>query len=97
MIRVCAEHGYFRGKACPVCDTAGQHVLDPARATSLSKFASGALRHFPTDVGLSLDDRGWVEYEALVGSVLEQYDWAEPEHVEAVIGTDPQGRFDRDG
>jgi putative RNA 2'-phosphotransferase len=58
---------------------------------------SGALRHFPGDAGLSLDDRGWTEYETLVDAVTGKYPWATPEHVEAVIATDSKGRFERRG
>lgn len=97
MIRVCDEHGFFEGETCPDCGDTGRHVLDANRRTRLSKFMSGALRHFPDDVGLTLDDRGWAAYEALVDAVTGKYSWATPEHVAAVIATDPKGRFERRG
>lgn len=96
-VRSCPDHGYFEGGECPACGAAGRVVLGADRRRRLSKFASGALRHFPDDVGLSLDDRGWVGYDELVASVTRRYDWAEPEHVEAVIAMDPKGRFERLG
>ena len=56
---------------------------------------SGALRHFPDDVGLELDDRGWTASDDLVAAVERKYEWASPDHVVAVIATDPKGRFER--
>lgn len=94
---LCADHGHFTGEECPVCGTSGRLVLDAGRRVRLSKFMSGALRHFPEDAGLSLDEQGWAAYDDLVGAVLEKYDWAEPESVEAVIATDPKERFERAG
>jgi putative RNA 2'-phosphotransferase len=95
MIRVCDDHGYVAGESCPECGSAGRHLLNQERRVRLSKFASGALRHFPGDAGLSPDDSGWVEYDALVGAVTNKYPWAERGHVDAVVATDPKGRFER--
>jgi putative RNA 2'-phosphotransferase len=97
LARVCADHGYFADEECPICGDSGRVVLDNGRRRRLSKFMSGALRHFPADVELSLDEQGWTVYDDFVEAVLEQYDWAEPESVEAVIATDPKGRFERTG
>lgn len=94
-VRSCPEHGYFAREECPVCGATGRLVLRGDRRKRLSTFASGALRHFPEDAGLSLDEHGWTEYDAFVASVTDRYGWAEPEHVEAVIETDPKGRFER--
>lgn len=97
MIRACENHGYVDGDACPVCGDEGRIVVDEDRRVRLSKFASGALRHFPDDAGLTLEDRGWTRYGTLVDAVTGTYPWATPEHVEAVIETDPNGRFERRG
>lgn len=97
MIRVCDDHGHFDGERCPVCGVEGDRVLEDHRRRRLSKFLSGALRHFPDDAGLSLDDRGWAEYGAVVDAATAKYDWAAPEHVDAVVATDPKGRFERRG
>lgn len=97
MIRACEDHGYFEGGDCPTCGDEGRTVLDDGRRTRLSKFVSGALRHFPDDAGLSVDDHGWTEYRELVEAVTDRYSWAEPEHVEAVVATDSKGRFERRG
>lgn len=95
MIRACDDHGYVDGDACPVCGDEGRHVLDDDRRVTLSKYLSGALRHFPENAGLALDDRGWVDDESLVDAVTDRYPWAEPEHVDAVVATDSKGRFER--
>lgn len=96
-IRECPEHGYVTGDRCPVCGREGNSVLEAERRTRLSKFVSGALRHFPGDVGLELDERGWTARDDLEVAVLERYPWATPEHIDAVVATDPKGRFEADG
>jgi putative RNA 2'-phosphotransferase len=93
-VRRCPDHGYTDG-VCP-CGTAGETVLSADRRTRLSKFLSGALRHFPDDAGLSLDDRGWVAWADLVAAATAQYPWADAAAVEGVAATDPKGRFERD-
>jgi len=92
----CDDHGYFAGETCPVCDADGSLVLAGDRRRRLSKFCSGALRHFPGDVGLSLDAAGWTPCDDLASAVERKYDWATREHLEAIVATDPKGRFERD-
>jgi putative RNA 2'-phosphotransferase len=72
-------------------------VLSGDRRERLSRFVSGALRHFPDDAGLVLDDRGWTDDESVESAVREQYPWATDAHLAAVVATDPKGRFERDG
>ncbi|MDG5819449.1 RNA 2'-phosphotransferase [Natronococcus sp. A-GB7] len=98
-VRTCAEHGPFATDdgTCPRCGARGTELLSGERRRRLSKFASGALRHFADDVGLDLDERGWTTLEGLVDAVERKYDWAEPDHITAVIATDPKGRFERTG
>ena len=95
VIRACDDHGYFDAESCPACGAAGRAVLSEDRRTRLSKFASGALRHFPDDAGVTLDDRGWTGYDAFVDAVTARYDWADRDHVDALVATDPKGRFER--
>ena len=95
-IFACETHGYHQGLACPVCDRRGRDVLDGSRRRRLSKFLSGALRHFPDDAGIDLDEAGWTPLSDLVAAVEAKYDWATREHVEGVVATDPKGRFERD-
>jgi putative RNA 2'-phosphotransferase len=94
-VRYCADHGYVAGEACPVCEADGRLVLAGDRRRRLSKFCSGALRHFPGDVGLDLDTAGWTPFDDLVSAVDRKYDWATREHLDAVVATDPKGRFER--
>ena len=95
-IRNCENHGPFAGRErCPVCGERAPTFLSGERRRRLSKFLSGALRHFPEDVGIELDDSGWTAYEELVGAVGRNYDWADARHVAAVVETDPKGRFER--
>lgn len=96
-IRTCDEHGAFSGDRCPVCEAPGTQLLSGERRRQLSKFLSGALRHFPEDAGLDLDERGWTDYDDLVAAADEKYEWANESHVEGVIATDPKGRFERTG
>jgi putative RNA 2'-phosphotransferase len=96
-VRRCPDHGFFDAGQCPDCDADGAVVVSADRRTRLSKFLSGALRHFPDDVGLSLSEAGWVDADALVSAAERQYDWADERAVAGVVATDPKGRFDRDG
>jgi len=94
---VCDSHGFFEGDTCPVCGAEGRRVLAEQRRERLSKYLSGALRHFPGDAGVALDDAGWTPFDDLVAATERQYDWASREHVAAVVATDPNGRFERTG
>jgi putative RNA 2'-phosphotransferase len=96
-VRACETDGYFEGATCPVCGASGRRVLSGERRRRLSKFASGALRHFPDDAGIELDGAGWTDSDALVAAVRGKYDWATREAVAAVVATDPKGRFERTG
>ena len=96
-VQLCDAHGFYGGSDCPVCDTTGQFVLNGSRRRQLSKFVSGALRHFPDDAGLELDGAGWTPFDSLVAAVERTYDWADRRTLSAVAETDPKGRFERDG
>jgi putative RNA 2'-phosphotransferase len=95
-IRDCDAHGVFEGSECPVCDGDGQQVIEGGRRRQLSKFMSGALRHFPDDAGLELDDAGWTSFPALAAAVESNYNWPDREMVAAVLEMDPKGRFERE-
>ncbi len=91
----CADHGYFEGDECPVCGD-GELVLPGDHRRRLSKFVSGALRHFPDDAGIELDEGGWTTVDELADAVASKYDWATADHLDALVATDPKGRFERD-
>lgn len=96
-IRHCDSHGPFDGERCPHCGTAGTHVLSASQRTQVSKFLSGALRHFPEDVDLDLDTAGWTDLDGLVERTESKYEWLDEGAVEAIVRTDPKGRFELDG
>lgn len=93
----CPDHGPATAPTCPECGADADRALSGERRRRLSTFLSGALRHFPGDAGLELDDGGRTDWEALVAAATRKYDWADPEDVAAVAETDPKGRFQRDG
>ena len=106
-VSVCQIHGYYAHEpgvqdsdACPECGVVGDRVLSGGRRRQLSTFLSGSLRHFPDDVGVTLDATGWTAWSDLVAAVDARYDWAAEREVQAVVATDPKGRFEtreRDG
>lgn len=91
----CPEHGYVTASDCPECGRSTKEVLSGERRRRLSKFINGALRHFPEDAGLELDDRGWTEWDDLADAVGRKYDWTDTRDLAAVVQTDPKGRFER--
>lgn len=65
----------------------------------LSKLLSCLLRHCPGEVGLKLDEDGWVRLDELVEAVRTRwrrsdYTWVTREHVEAIVALDEKGRFE---
>jgi len=94
-VRRCDDHGFYEGAGCPVCGDTGEFVVNGSRRRQLSKFVSGALRHFPDDAGLELDEAGWTSFDSLAAAVERKYDWADRRTLAAVVETDPKGRFER--
>jgi putative RNA 2'-phosphotransferase len=95
-IRRCDDHGAFEGSQCPHCEATGVQIVSASNRRRASKFLSGALRHFPDDVGLDLDAAGWADFETLVDRTHRKYDWLPEGAVEAIVRTDPKGRFEVD-
>jgi putative RNA 2'-phosphotransferase len=93
----CSDHGFVTAPECPACGADDEELLSGDRRRRLSKFLSGALRHFPGDAGIELDERGWTDYDDLAAAATRKYGWARPEHVAAVVETDPKGRYERSG
>jgi putative RNA 2'-phosphotransferase len=91
----CETHGYFDATECPSCGATGTDILDSATRTRISKFLSGALRHFPDDAGLDLDAAGWTAIDSVVKRVGEKYG-VDRDAVIGIIRTDPKGRFEVD-
>ena len=97
MIRKCNEHGYFRGHECPDCEENGRYVLDDDREERLGRFISGALRHFPEDVGLEMNQQGWVDLDTLCNIMENRYRWATEERLIALIESDIKRRYEAEG
>lgn len=92
IIRICANHGYFRGEKCK-CGDAGRFVLSAYKADKLGRIVSGALRHFPQELGLTVDKQGWTDYGGLIRAVQQRYPWARDFHIKALVESDEKGRY----
>ena len=100
MLYECEKHGYYRGEACPVCESKGKFLMDEKELVSLSRIMAGALRHFPDKLGLMMDGRGWVDINSLIeaiGTGRSGFNWLRVHHIEALVITDKRGRYQIDG
>jgi putative RNA 2'-phosphotransferase len=100
MLSECEEHRYFRGESCPICNTKGKFLMNDKELSSLSRIIAGSLRHFPDKLGLMMDGKGWVEISELIeaiGTGRSGFNWLRAHHVEALVATDPRGRYQIDG
>jgi putative RNA 2'-phosphotransferase len=100
MLFECEEHGYYRGETCPICDKKGKFLMNENELNSLSRILAGALRHFPEKLGLMMDGKGWVEISSLIDSIgtgRSGFNWLRIHHIEALVATDPRGRYQIDG
>lgn len=96
MIRRCPQHGFFRGEICE-CGQEGQLVLEESKTDQLGRLVAGALRHFPGDLGLTMDSMGWVELEALGNTIHNRHRWANQVLVRALVQSDPKARYEISG
>ncbi len=100
MLSECEEHGYYRGEACPICNKIGKFLMNEKELNSLSRILAGALRHFPEKFGLMIDGRGWIDILSLIdaiGTGRSGFNWLKAHHIEALVSTDPRGRYQIDG
>lgn len=100
MLSECTEHGFYRGEACPICDKKGKFLMNENELNSLSRILAGALRHFPDKLGLMMDGKGWVDISSLIdaiGTGRSGFSWLRIHHIEALVATDPRGRYQIDG
>jgi putative RNA 2'-phosphotransferase len=93
MIRRCKQHGLFRGESCN-CGDSGDLVLDEAKTEQLGRLVAGALRHFPDDLGLAMDSRGWVDLSILGEVVQTRHRWARENLIKALVLSDPKQRYE---
>lgn len=99
MLRECRSHGYFRGDVCGECGEEGKFLMNEHELNRVGRIMAGVLRHFPEKFGVEMDDHGWVDVEELVGQIRRQKEklhWLKPHHVEAIVLTDPKGRYQHD-
>jgi putative RNA 2'-phosphotransferase len=100
MLSECEKHGYYRGESCPVCDKEGKFLMNEKEMNALSRIIAGALRHFPEKLGLMMDGKGWVDISDLIeaiGTARSGFSWLRAYHIEALVKTDPRGRYQIDG
>lgn len=93
MIKRCPQHGFFRGEHCE-CGSPGQLILDETKTEQLGRLVAGGLRHFPGDLGLEMDSRGWVDLAKLGEVVRSRHRWASKELVIALVESDPKQRYE---
>ncbi len=96
MIKKCPNHGYFRGDSCH-CGEIGTLVLDDDQTERLGRFISGALRHFPDDLGLAMNQHGWVDVDVLCDAMKTRYKWSNKEKLFSIIESDEKGRYEIQG
>ncbi len=96
MIKKCPNHGTFRGESC-ACGEPGILILDDEKTEKLGRFVSGALRHFPDDLGLAMNQHGWVDVDVLCDAMRTRYKWANKEKLFSIIESDEKGRYELQG
>jgi len=92
-IRICPEHGYYRGEKCK-CGYRGELILEKEKVERLGRFVSGLLRHFPQKFKLEMDKNGWVSFDALTRVVSRKYKWANKWIVKALVYSDEKKRYE---
>lgn len=96
MLRECETHGYFRGDLCPICGEEGRFLMNEDELDRIGRTMAGALRHFPENFGLEMDEQGFVNLREFVRALQNhqrRFHWVRPHHIIAVIETDPKGRY----
>ncbi|MDG6225641.1 MAG: RNA 2'-phosphotransferase [Candidatus Thermoplasmatota archaeon] len=97
MLRICEEHGYFRGEECPVCGEEGKFMMSTYELEGLGRVMAGVLRHFPERFGLDMDEEGFVDIYKLVNAIKrkrgDRVRWLRPSHIIGLAETDPKGRY----
>ena len=66
--------------------------MSNANGCKLSKFIALILRHKPEVIGISLDEHGWAEVDALVAGIAERQPFTR-EMLEDIVPTDSKGRY----
>ncbi len=97
MLKECAQHGYFRAEACPVCGQSGRFLMNDRELDHLGRILTGILRHFPDRYALTIDAQGWVSLPGIVRAISQKhpaYHWLRVQHLVAIAETDAKGRYE---
>ena len=100
MLAECEKHGYYRGETCPACGKKGKFLMSDKELDSLGRIMAGVLRHFPEKLGVMMDGHGWVDISSFIEAIglsRSGFHWLRPYHIEAMVKTDPKGRYQIDG
>ncbi|MDR3205613.1 MAG: RNA 2'-phosphotransferase [Candidatus Methanoplasma sp.] len=98
MIKECDEHGYFRNESCPVCGEEGKFLMSDYEVEKMGRLMAGILRHGKYD--LPMDGQGFVDIRDIIAVAQERnprMKWLRPHHIEALVETDPKGRYQISG
>ncbi|MCL2148369.1 MAG: RNA 2'-phosphotransferase [Methanomassiliicoccaceae archaeon] len=98
MMRECEEHGYFRDEYCPVCGEEGKFLMSDYEVDRLGRTMASILRHGKYEP--DMDEQGFVDMRDIVFVVKEsnpKMRWLRPHHIEAMVETDPKGRYQLSG
>lgn len=96
MLRVCNQHGYFRGEVCTRCSNKGKFLMNTNELDITSRLLARLLRHNPPKYKLRVDKQGYVNLHKLIYTIRRirpQFYWLRPHHIRAVVETDPKGRY----
>ena len=94
MIRECEDHGYFRDEKCPYCGEEGKFMMSDYEVEKVGRNLAGILRH--GKYGLNMDAQGFVSVRDVISKVREKnprMSWMRARHIEALVETDPKGRY----
>lgn len=64
---------------------------------NISKWMSWALRHQPQRAGITLDDEGWTDLDALVTACQKKFPAVTVALIDEVVATDNKGRYQIEG
>ncbi|MGW0916206.1 RNA 2'-phosphotransferase [Streptomyces sp. NPDC002784] len=74
-----------------------ERPIDDRRTVRVSKYLSRHLRHQPERIGLTLDEAGWVEIDALIAAAAAHGFRFTREELDHVVATNDKRRFAIDG
>jgi len=98
MIRECEEHGYYRDEYCPICGEEGKFLMSDYEVERMGRTMAAILRHGKYEP--DMDDQGFVDMRDIVAIVRERnprMKWLRTHHLEAMVETDPKGRYQISG